>query len=251
MNALLRKLDGFADFSDDDRRAVEGLCAQTRKVGPTGDLIREGERPEHVFLLLEGWGFRYKLLPGGKRQIMAYLIPGDLCDIHIFVLRAMDHGIGLLSPATVALIEADRMVEIMDKHPKVERALWWATLVDEAVLRAWLVNMGQRDAYQSIAHLLCEMWLRMRAVGLADGDRFSLPLTQSELGDTMGLTPVSVNRTLQRLRSEDLITLEQKQLTLHDPERLAQVSGFQANYLHLSGDSDPSSSWRRRAARRD
>ena len=249
MNALIRKLGGFADFSEDDRRAIEQLCVETCEFRPGENLIQEGERPSHVFLLLEGWGFRYKLLPDGKRQIMAYLVPGDLCDIHIFVLKAMDHGMGLLSPATVALIDPDRMVDVMDKHPKIERALWWSTLVDEATLREWLVNMGQRDAYQSIAHLLCEMWLRMRAVGLADADSFSLPLTQVELGDTMGLTPVSVNRALQRLRGECLITLEQKQLTIHDPKRLAQVSGFQPNYLHLSGDGDPSSPWRRQVGR--
>ena len=225
------------------------MCGQTRAFGPGENLIQEGEHPNHVFLLLQGWGFRYKLLPDGKRQIMAYLVPGDLCDIHIFVLKAMDHSMGLLSPATVALIDPDRMVEAMDRHPKLERALWWSTLVDEATLREWLVNMGQRDAYKSIAHLLCEMWLRMRAVGLVDIDRFSLPLTQVELGDTMGLTPVSVNRVLQRLRGEGLISLEQKQLTIHDPKRLMQVSGFHANYLHLSGDGDPSSPWRRRAGR--
>ena len=233
-HVLARKLEGFADLSAEDRAAIAQLCAETRTVEPGTDLIREGDRPESVFLLIDGWACRYKLMPDGRRQILAYLIPGDLCDIHIFVLKRMDHGIGMLGPATVAAIRPDRMLDIMRCHPAVERALWWATLVDEAILRAWLVNMGQRDAYQRIAHLLYEMWLRMRAVGLVDeGRQFSLPLTQAQLGDTVGLTPVAVNRALQRLRAEGLIVLDQKRLTIHQPERLAEISGFERNYLHL------------------
>ena len=173
-------------------------------------------------------------VPDGGRQILAYLVPGDLCDIHNFVLKTMDHAIGLLSPAKVAFIAPDAMLEIMERHPRVARALWWATLVDEAVLREWLVNLGQREAYERVAHLLAEMWLRLRAVGLAEGDSFRLPLTQRELGDTTGLTPVSVNRALQRLRAEGLITLEQKELVIHDTQALLNVSDFEPNYLHLN-----------------
>ena len=232
-DALLRKLQTFAELKPDDLEAVRRLSTEMHDLQAGHDLIVEGERPARVHLLLDGWACRYKMLPDGGRQIMAYLIPGDFCDIHIFVLRVMDHAIGLLSPARVAFIAPDAMLEVMDRHPRVARALWWATLVDEAVLREWLVNMGQREAYERIAHLLSEMWLRMRAVGLADGDAFSLPLTQRELGDTVGLTPVSVNRALQRLRAEGLISLEQKRLTIHDTRALMQVSQFEPNYLHL------------------
>ena len=198
-----------------------------------GDLIGDGERPDEVLLLVEGWACRYKLLPDGKRQITAFLIPGDLCDVHIFVLRQMDHSIGLLGPAQVAFIPGPLMLDTMDQHPRIARALWWATLVDEAVLRAWLVNLGRREPFERVAHLLCELWLRARNVGLVSpADRFSLPVTQAELADAMGLTTATVNRVLQRLRAEDLITLAGGELTLLDAERLMQVSGFDASYLH-------------------
>lgn len=233
-NVLARKLAGFADLSPDDLAAVEQLCGNTRSVEPGTELIRQGERPNDVFLLLEGWAFRYKLMPNGNRQILAYLIPGDLCDIHIFILKTMDHGISLLNGGQVVAINPDKLLDIMSRHPRLERALWWSTLVDEAILREWLVNVGRRDAYERVSHLLCEMWLRAGAVGLVDaGNAFLLPLTQSQLGDTVGLTPVAVNRALQRLRSENLITLESKRLTLHSPEGLAAVCGFERNYLHL------------------
>ncbi len=232
-NILARKLAHFIDLTDSDRAAIEAMCTNRVSVQAKRTLIREGERPDSVYLLLEGWGYRYKLLPDGGRQILAYLLPGDLCDIHIFILKSMHQNLGLISPATVAVIPKETILETMTKHPRLERALWWATLVDEAVLREWLVNVGQRDAQKAVAHLLCELWLRMRAVGLTDGGRFTLPLTQEDLGDTVGLTAVHVNRTLQNMRADGLITLERRQLTIHDPQRLIDIAEFEPNYLHL------------------
>ena len=237
-NVLFRKLSRFIDLTDTDRAAIDRMCAHRISVEAKRQLIREGERPNDVYLLLEGWGYRHKILPDGSRHILAYLIPGDLCDIHIFILKTMDHSLGLLSPATVAVISQEAILEVMDKYPRIERGLWWATLVDEAVLREWLVNIGQRDAYKRLAHLFCELWLRMRAVGLADEGRFSLPLTQEELGDTMGLTSVHVNRTLQKMRAEGLISFEKRQLTIHDPQRLMSEAEFTPNYLHLDRRSE-------------
>lgn len=232
-NILFRKLSHFTDLSASDQHAINLLCAHAISVESKRTLIREGERPNDVYLLLDGWGYRYKLLPDGGRHILAYLIPGDLCDIHIFILKTMDHTLGMLSPGTVAVIPQETILDVMNRHPRIKRALWWATLVDEAVLREWLVNIGQRDAYKRVAHLFCELWMRMRTIGLADEGSFSLPLTQEELGDTMGLTAVHVNRTLQRMRAEGLISLEKKRLTIHDPRQLIDAAEFRPNYLHL------------------
>jgi CRP-like cAMP-binding protein len=230
---LTRKLSSFADLSAEDQQALEALGSNARSYPAGHILIREGDRPEEVFLLMSGWAYRYKLLRDGSRQIMAYLIPGDLCDIHIFILKEMDHGIGLLSNAKVAAISRQEMASLLDKRPMIARSLFWATLVDEAVLREWLVNMGQRDAYERIAHLFCEMWTRMHKVGLVLRQEFSLPLTQEELGDTLGLTSVHINRMLQRMRAEGLISLSKGQLTIHNIDRMREVAGFNPNYLHL------------------
>lgn len=232
-NILFRKLSAFIDLDDRDRAAIESLCTHEISLEARRTLIREGERPNDVYLLLEGWACRYKLTPDGSRQILAYLIPGDLCDIHIFILKTMDHTLVTMNPARVAVIPRETILEVMANHPRIERALWWATLVDEAVLREWLVNLGQHDAYKRVAHLFCELWMRMRAVGLVEEGQFSLPLTQEELADTVGLTSVHVNRTLQRMRAEGLISLEHRQLTIPDPRELIRAAEFQANYLHL------------------
>lgn len=243
-NPLARKLGQFAELSESDIGVIERLTANPRTYRAGQDLIREGDRPDFVFLLIEGWAYRYKILPAGSRQILAYLLPGDFCDIHIFVLKSMDHSIALLNNAKVVAVPAQDMLDLMTDHPDIERALCWATLVDEAVLREWLTSMGQRDAFPRIAHLLVELWLRMRAIGLAQDDCFSLPLTQTDLGDALGLTPVHVNRTLQRLRADGLITLERKRLTIHEPERLMALSGFEPNYLHLDFNGSGAPRWR-------
>lgn len=236
-NPLVKKLGRFAAFDSADIAALETLSKHPRLTLAHGDLIREGDRPEAVFLLLEGWAYRYKILKDGSRHILAYLIPGDLCDIHIFMLKRMDHNIGVLCDAKVVVIPPDDLMAVMRNHPAIQHALWLGTLVDEATLREWLVNIGQRDAFQRISHLFCELWLRMTAVGLVDADhQFDLPLTQTELADTMGLTPVHTNRTLQRLRAEGLITLDKQRLTILEPKRLAQISDFRPNYLHLGDD---------------
>ena len=233
-NLLIRKLESFVHLSDEERRAVDTLQDRVVLHRAGTDLIREGDRPHNVHVLLEGWAFRYKLLPDGGRQIMAYLIPGDLCDIHIFILKRMDHSIGLLSDSQIGFIPETAMIGVMDRYPRIARALFWATLVDEATLREWLANTLRREPFERLAHLFCEMWHRMRTVGLVgESNMFELPLTQTELGDTMGLNAVTVNRMLQRLRAEELIMLKGGHLTILDIDRLRALSGFDANYLHL------------------
>lgn len=233
MNLLIRKLEAFAEFDDDDRRALTGLCVRSERMRAGRSLIREGDRPDHVRVLLDGWACRHKDLPDGERQIVAVMLPGDICDVQIFILKEMDHCISLLSEAEVALIPKDEMQGIMDAHPHIARAFWWSTLVDEAILREWLVNIGTRDATRGVAHLFIEMWLRLRQVGLADGNSFFMPLTQVQLAETFALTTVHINRTLQLLRSDGLIKLEGKRLTILDVKRLAALASFTSNYLHL------------------
>jgi CRP-like cAMP-binding protein len=229
---LVAKLETRAPLSEEDRDALNALHADAREIGARRSLIREGDRPDHVHLMVEGWSARYKLLPDGARQITAFLIPGDFCDLHITILGEMDHGIATLTRSKVAFIPRAQM-EALTERPSLAKAFWWSTLVDEAVLRSWIVNIGRRDAFEAVGHLICELYVRMKNVGLVDGHRFELPLTQEEIGDALGLTSVHVNRVLQRLRANDLISLRQGLLTIHDYRALEKASGFNSNYLHM------------------
>lgn len=231
-NYLVKKLEQFAKLADEDKHALEVATRDVREFGPRQDIIVEGDRPDNVHLILEGWAARYKLLADGERPILAYLIPGDLCDVHIALLNQMDHSIGTLSSCRIAFIPRERMSTLIEGNWRVARALWWATLVDEAILREWLVTVGHRSADKRLAHFICEMLLRAKAVGLTSDDSFELPLTQEELGNSMGLSTVHVNRMLQELRGQGLITSHGKRVIVNDVDRLLEFAEFNPNYLH-------------------
>lgn len=231
-NALVRKLESVVPLPAGDRRALELLCSRSRRLEAGKYILHEGDRPEDVHLILEGWAARHVVLEDGSRQITAFLLPGDLCDQHVTILGEMDHGIVTLTPTLVASLPNGELDELARERPDLARALWWSTLVDEAVLRAWITNIGRRPAYQRLAHLICELHVRLQVVGLADRDTFQFPLTQQDLADALGLTPVHINRVLRRLRTERLIVLERRRLTVADVERLRELAGFTLVYLH-------------------
>lgn len=234
--SLIEKLGRFVPLNDQERAALRHLSRNPKWLRRGTNLISEGENPVAVFLLLEGWACRYKHLEDGSRQIMAYLIPGDLCDVRIFLFEKMDHSIGLLSDAKVVKIPAAEMLDLMDQFPRIERALMWATLVDEATLREWLLNVGQRNAIQKISHLFCELCVRLKVVKLVDEtETFTLPMTQADLADTTGMTTVHLNRSMQILRRDGLIIAKDGKLTIINFKRLAEIAGFRDDYLHTDG----------------
>lgn len=233
-NALIRKLGRFARLSRDDKLMLERFTAErVRQFGPREDIVSENEKPDAMVFVLKGWATRYKTLADGRRQIMALFLPGDMCDLNVFVLKRMDHSIGALTQVTVAEITRSAYDELMHDGLRLIQALWWENLVAAAVQREWALNLGQRDAFERMAHLFCELFLRLQAVGYSAGDSCELPLTQSDLGEVTGLSAVHVNRTLQELRGAKLITLRGKVLTIPDMDALKRAALFNPNYLHL------------------
>lgn len=164
---------------------------------------------------------------------MAYLVPGDFCDLHVSLLGAMDHSIATLSTCEVVQIPRQTVADLTANYPTLNRALQWAGLVDEAILRTWLVSMGRRPADTQIAHLFCELLMRLETIGLVTDGSYTLPITQVELADTLGLTSVHVSRVLRELRAQNLIVLSKKELTIPDVKRLKVFADFTPNYLHL------------------
>jgi CRP-like cAMP-binding protein len=231
-NAFVEKLRGHGALSPQDAALLEAACARQRDVPARHDLIREGDKPGPLFVILEGWACRYKTLPEGSRQITAFLMPGDFCDMHAGVLDEMDHSIATVTAARVAVVQRAELEELIDTRPAIMRAFWWAQLVDEGVLRAWIVSMGRRDSVQRVAHLMCELYVRACNIGLADTEEVELPLTQRVLGDALGLTPVHVNRVLRKLRLSGAMELESGILVISDVTKLAAIAGFDDNYLH-------------------
>src|SRR3984885_15190437 len=166
-NVLVRKLEGYAHLGEEEKRLLNDVIRDVRTVPAHTDLAIEGEKPAFVYLVIEAFACRYKFTADGNRQIMAYLLPGDFCDFNAFVLKQMDHSIATISSCRIVDIPRERILELLER-PKLSLALWCAALVDAAVLREWLVNVGQRPAPKTLGHVLCGLLLRLRVVGLAD-----------------------------------------------------------------------------------
>jgi CRP-like cAMP-binding protein len=239
-NALIRKLGCFTKLSREDKALLTRVTGErVRHFTQHEDIVAENSKPEVMILVLSGWASRYKVLEDGRRQIMAFFLPGDMCDLNVFLLRRMDHAIGAHTPVTVAEITRETYEELMHAYPRVVRALWWESLVSAAIQREWAMNLGQRDAAERVAHLFCEVFYRLKAVGLTVQNACELPLTQAELGEATGLSAVHVNRTLQELRASKLITLRGKVLTIPDLEALEAAALFSPAYLHLDHEGAP------------
>ncbi len=233
-DALIKKLEHFVRLSSLDKEVLGRAAAErVRKLRAHEHIVLEGDKPKVIYLVLEGWACRYKHLEDGRRQIVGFFLPGDLCDLNIFILREMDHSIATVTRTMVAEISRTTFEAILDGHARVTQALWWDALVTMAIQREWTVNLGQRDALERVAHLLCEIFIRIRTAGLSRGKSCDFPITQAELADATGMSTVHVNRTLQELRSLKLINLAGRVLTIMDLPRLMQVGMFTPNYLHL------------------
>ncbi len=234
-DALLKKLSRFVPLKDDDARVLGALVPGEERFRGHVDIVAEGAVPRAAFLMIEGMACRYRVLADGQRQILGFIIPGDICDLHGYLLSAMDHSISTIVPSRVAAILRDGVVEIMARRPRLAAALFWSALQDEALQRERIVALGRRDARGRVAYLLCELVWRQIAAGLSEDHAIRLPLTQLEIADALGLTPVHVNRVLQRFRREGLITLEHRRLALVDIGGLQGIADLTQNYLHLGG----------------
>jgi CRP-like cAMP-binding protein len=230
---LVRKLETIVDLSAEEREAVLGLPVAVRILNADQDIVRDHERPTQCCLILTGFACRYKTLPGGKRQIMSFHIPGDLPDLQSLHLEVMDHGLGTLTESRVAFITHGTMRAFIRAHPRIGDVFWRDTLIDAAVFREWVTNVGRREAYQRVAHLFCELFVRLEAVGLNNGESYAMPITQAELADATGLSTVHVNRTMQALRANGLITTKNGRVVIEDWEGLQEAGEFDATYLHM------------------
>lgn len=234
-DSFVRRLLQLASIGQRDVVALQSICAETASHGRGTNLVRQGDRQTVVHIVLKGWAARYKVLENGARQILSYVLPGDFCDARALFWGNADYGTATLTTCDVASIPVAQFRSFLARHPKVERALWAATLAEQAVAQEWLVNIANREAGARIAHLFCELAHRLEQRGLLEEDASCvLPLTQADLADSLGLTSVHVSRTLKRLKEEGLVAMERRLIRLLDPRRLSELSGFDTRYLRLA-----------------
>jgi len=229
---LVKRWEKFVAFSEADRAALLSLPYRPRSLGRDQYIVREGEHPQNCCLMLQGFAYRHKVTGEGARQIISIHMPGEFVDLQNSLLGTADHNVQTLTKSEVALVPQTALQDLMARHPAVARAMWIDTLIDSSIFREWVVNVGRRDAQTRVAHLLCELLMRMDLAGLTQEAGYDLPVTQAQLADATGLTSVHVNRVLKALREAGLIALDMRSLRILDLQRLEQVGDFNELYLH-------------------
>jgi CRP-like cAMP-binding protein len=231
---LARKLDCHQPLSRIERDVLaKALSLDVRTVQQRTILLEQGAAATKLAVMLEGWACRKKMLPDGRRQIVAFYLPGDVCDFSVLMAPAIDSTIELLPGARVAGISREALGALNRNQPRITRGLWWESQAATAIQREWMVNIGQRSALARIAHLLCEIVTRLDAVGLVKDGQCALPISQIDLGDACAMTTAHTNRTLRQLRDEGLITWRSDRLKIHDLTALVAIAEFSAAYLQF------------------
>ena len=230
---LLRLLERRAAVPPEDRAAFLAMPYTVRSVSAGAYVVREGESPEHCCMLVSGFAFRQRHTADGLRQIMSLHIPGEALDFQNVFLDVTDHSVQMLTRSEVAFIPRPAVRELVHSRAAIAHAILVYTLVEAAIFREWVVNVGRRVARARMAHLLCEFAVRMHANGLGALDGYELPITQEQLADALGLTPVHVNRTLKGLEASGLIVRNKRNIRFPDVALLRQEADFTERYLHL------------------
>jgi CRP-like cAMP-binding protein len=231
---MLDKLEYRVPLSPEDRAAVLALPHTIKSLEPNHYIVREFDKATHSCALLSGYAVRHKIVASGERQIVAIHMKGEMVDLQNSLLEVADHSVQMLTPGNAALIPVGEVQRLALERPMIAKAMWFETLVDGSIFREWIANIGRRDARTRIAHLLCEFALRLQVAGLGEQTDYELPMTQDQLADATGLTPVHVNRTLKSLEADGLIErASPRAIVIGDWRKLADAGDFNSNNLHL------------------
>lgn len=215
--------------------AFLALPSQTVDYEIYRDIVKEDEHIHQCCLMVSGCVSRYKTLPSGERQINSFHFDGDMIDLQSALMMVSDHGIRTHSPTTVLRIDCGKILQLAAEYPEWARAFWFDTLVDAAIFREWMLNVGRRVAVARVAHLMLELAYRLSAIGRSDGTRFLLPITQNDLADAVGLSAVHTNRSLQQLREMGMISSIGRTFVIENEAGLKSIASFDPTYLSPKG----------------
>jgi CRP-like cAMP-binding protein len=230
---LARHLSCFGELPPADRAAIEALDADVREIGRLRDILRAGEHPDNVVVVLSGFLYRYTIGPEGARQVHSFYMPSEAPCLETLYIDYMDNNLGATIDSVIGLIPHDQLYRVIDERPDARKLLWRQTLVQGAIFRQWLVRNSNMPAHAALAHFFCEMFTRAKAAGLASENECDLPITQEFVADALGLTTVHTNRTLQILRETGAVEWRSGRLQVLDWAKLSNIADFDPRYLHL------------------
>lgn len=231
MDPIIRKFSRHFDLSDDERTVLNGLTAKSNQISANTVIVSAGDPCVYTYLVQSGWCMIYKLLPDGSLQILSYAIPGDFLDLFGVVLNRSEHSIQAITDSRICPIREEQILELFRNYPRLALTICWFGARDQILLREQIARIGRQSAYNRISHLILELHDRLHTVGLADNDSFIFPVTQEMLADTLGLTPVHVNRTLKKLRNNGLMDISDQRVHILDKHRLMEETRFDPSYL--------------------
>jgi CRP-like cAMP-binding protein len=234
-DALVSRLSRYIRLFDRDIRALANSTKSRKRFAAHTDIVSEGDAPRSGFVLVDGMACRYRTMSDGRRQILGFIVPGDLCDLHASLLKRLDHSIGTIVPTSIATIGRELLDATMAQHPRIAAAMRWSMLQEAAMQREHLVALGRRNAHERVAYLICDLVWRHAVGSEGEADPIPLPLTQTDMADALGLTPIHVNRVLQEFRKDRLIVLERRHLRILEMQRLMRRADLTEDYLHLDG----------------
>jgi CRP-like cAMP-binding protein len=233
LRELLLKLRARDVISDEEEKVLRDAVSDYKEMPRAKVIVKAGVTVSNCTLLIEGIVCRYRDLNDGQRQVMELHLPGDFLDLHSFLLKQLEHNVGSMTPVRLALVPHDRIRDITEKHPHLARMLWFSTLLDAAIHRERILSIGRRSAVSRIAHLFCELYMRLKVVEMVDGYSYKLPITQADIADASGLTAVHVNRMLKQLRDQGLMSFRNNEVIIQDWDQLRRVAEFSDDFLYL------------------
>lgn len=243
LSPMAKKLQLWKQFTAEECAALLALPHEVEEISASGYIVRDGQKADHSCLLISGFAFRQKVTRNGGRSICAVHMQGDVVDLQNSLLGVADHSVQALGRATTARIPRKAILDLALAHPNIGMAMWYDTLVDGSVFREWILNNARRDAQTRIAHLLCEFGIRLEALGLGERTSYEFPLTQEQLADATGLTPVHVNRSLRELEERGLVTRTARYVVVAEWRSLKHAGEFDQTYLHLPGLDKKAKRW--------
>ncbi|EJN12326.1 cAMP-binding protein [Bradyrhizobium sp. YR681] len=232
--ALVRRLRLTSNISEDDIKEIEALPISVRQFPAEMPVVRDGERATDCCLIADGFCVRSKTIANGKRQILSIHIPGEIPDLMSLFLHVMDHELSTLTPSTLGFISHETLQKLHRRAPNIAEMFWRDTLIDAAMFREWIVNVGQRPAPSRLAHVMIELRERLRIIGRVDGDHFEMPMTQEQIGEALGITAVHANRVIKQLRQEGILEFHRGRVTVLDERKFLELADFDDRYLHQS-----------------
>jgi CRP-like cAMP-binding protein len=233
MEYLLKRLAWTEPLDQDERQRLVGSISSVRTFASRDEIVPADRPVKFSSVILAGLACREKVLDSGERQITAFHLSGDFCDLHTYMLETIPDSVKAVTPCRVGVVPHDRLDAITSESPRIAQLLWKSTLIDAAIYRRWLVCIGRQSARSRLCHLFCEFYLRLQLIGATDGLTCPFPPTQTDLADAMGLSLVHTNKTCAQIRQHGLATLANRTLTIHDWDRLQKVAEFDPRYLHL------------------